>query len=207
MLFADQSDDSELKLIDFGFAFAVKPECEIMTEQLGTPSYMVPELWSPQLGAPYDSSVDVWALGVVAYMMLSGVRPFHSPDKAEKARMIREDPLKFPHVKWRNVSPGAKMFCSQLLQKHPKNRLSASEAIKHPWLREHSRARSRRPDIAAAALAQQGVVASLEAYASSEQMRQLALSVIAFKTSPQRLAGLRDVFQTWDADCSGTIDL
>eukprot|EP00964_Phaeocystis_antarctica_P040558 scaffold23184_cov27-Phaeocystis_antarctica.AAC.1 len=67
---------AELKLIDFGFASFVAPGKESMWDQIGTPSYMAPELWSDR-AKEYDSSVDMWALGVVCYMLLSGKRPFH----------------------------------------------------------------------------------------------------------------------------------
>lgn len=67
---------------------------EAMWDQLGTPSYMAPELWS-ESAKEYDSSVDMWALGVVTFMLLSGKRPFHHQDRKEKARMIKHDPLVF----------------------------------------------------------------------------------------------------------------
>jgi len=205
MLFADNSEDAELKLIDFGFASAVEPGLEVMTDQLGTPSYMAPELWCRK-DTPYDSSVDMWALGAVAYMLLSGTRPFHSDDKKEKGRMIRHDPLPFHPKHWSHISQEAKDFCSALMQKHPKDRLSSSEAIRHPWLQRRSRAHSD-PDMAARSLRSHSeIIESLTAYEASSEMKQLALEVIAFTTPPKKLEGLRHIFQTIDVDCSGTID-
>lgn len=81
----------------------IKPGREAMWDQLGTPSYMAPELWSKS-ETEYDSSVDMWAIGVVTYMLLSGKRPFHHQDKREKARMIRNDPLKFPGPEFDRIS-------------------------------------------------------------------------------------------------------
>ena len=103
-----------------------------MWEQLGTYSYMAPELWSDEEDE-YDSSVDMWALGVVAYMLLSGKRPFHHQDRKEKARMICHDPLRFPSPDWDRLSDAAKDFCSKLMQKNPKDRMPASEAVHHAW--------------------------------------------------------------------------
>ena len=103
MIFGDDREEAELKLIDFGFAKAVTPGKEVMWDQLGTPSYMAPELWTER-ETPYDSSVDMWAIGVVTYMLLSGQRPFHDPDKREKARMIKHDPLRFPDRYWSHIS-------------------------------------------------------------------------------------------------------
>ena len=109
-----------------------------MWDQLGTPSYMAPELWSSE-ESEYDSSVDMWALGVVTYMLLSGKRPFHSQDKREKARMIRHDPLRFPSPDWDRVSQEAKDFCSALMQKKPRDRLAATSAKDHPWIKHASK--------------------------------------------------------------------
>lgn len=107
-----------------------------MWDQLGTPSYMAPELWSSE--PEYDSSVDMWAIGVVTYMLLSGKRPFHHDNKREKARMIRHDPLKFPDQEWGHVSEEAKDFCRALMQKAPRERLSATAAKDHPWIKHSS---------------------------------------------------------------------
>merc|ERR1712167_246688 len=106
----------------------------------------------------------MWVLGAVTYMLLSGTRPFHSDDRKTKARMIRHDPLSFPSKYWANISQEAKDFCWLLMQKHPKHRLSASEAIKHPWITGRSRAHSEPSDAAHALESHADVVKSLEEY-------------------------------------------
>ena len=80
----------------------------------------------------------MWALGVVAYMLLSGKRPFHHQDRKEKARMICHDPLRFPSPDWDRISDAAKDFCSRLMQKNPKDRMPASDAVHHPWIKQQS---------------------------------------------------------------------
>lgn len=207
MLFEDDTEDAELKLIDFGFASSVRPGHEKMCDHLGTPSYMAPELWSDRHRLAYDSSVDMWALGASTYMLLSGTKPFHSDDKKEKARMIQQDALRFPPRGWAHISKDAKSFIAALMQKHPKDRLSASEAIKHPWIRQRSRGHSDPGDAAAALTRNSEIIASMEAYAEAEEMKQLALEVIAFATPPHLLERHRNIFQTIDVDDSGTIDL
>ena len=79
-----------------------------MFDQLGTPSYMAPELWSVHGPLEYDSSVDVWAVGVVTFLLLSGRRPWDHPDREEKRRMIRHDKLRFPSPAWDKISQDAK---------------------------------------------------------------------------------------------------
>jgi len=205
MLYEDDREEAELKLIDFGFASGVAPGQESMTDHLGTPSYMAPELWSGK-ETPYDSSVDMWALGAVAYMLISGTRPFHHDDKREKARMIRKDALPFHQKYWEHTSQDAKDFCSALMQKRAKDRLSASEAIKHPWITSRSRAHSDAQTAARVLRSNSDVVDALTAYSDAGAMKRLALEVIAFVTPPSRLEGLRHIFQTMDVDDSGTID-
>jgi len=208
MMYEDEREDAELKLTDFGFARAVRPGLETMHEQLGTPSYMSPELWAEHR-APYDSSVDMWAIGVVAYMLLSGQRPFHSTDQKEKARMIREDPLQFPPRYWAHISAEAQDFCRILMQKDPAKRLSASEAVKHPWITHRSRAHSGTNGLSAAQELERHheVVESLERFVDADDLRRLGLEVIAFNMPPCKLEELRELFQKIDIDDSGTISL
>jgi len=203
MIFGDDREEAELKLIDFGFAKAVTPGKEVMWDQLGTPSYMAPELWTER-ETPYDSSVDMWAIGVVTYMLLSGQRPFHDPDKREKARMIKHDPLRFPDRYWSHISQEARDFCTALMKKAPKDRLSASEAVKHPWIQHKSKVHQGE-DAAHALQKHSEVVDSLVSFGEADDLKKLALEVIAFSTPPSKLDELRKLFQSMDTDDSGTL--
>ena len=82
-----------MKIGDLGVAKLLGTSNSFAATVVGTPYYLSPELVQDQ---PYGKSSDMWALGVVTYMLLSGKRPFHHQDKREKARMIRHDPLRFP---------------------------------------------------------------------------------------------------------------
>jgi len=205
MIYEDEREDAELKLIDFGFAQAVRPGHETMFDQLGTPSYMAPELWADR-ETPYDSSVDMWALGVVTYMLLSGQRPFHHSDKKEKSRMIREDPLRFPSQHWEHISQEAKDFCTALMQKRPKDRLPASEAVHHPWIKQASHIHHG-VDASKMLEKHNEVVQALETFSEKDDLARLALEVIAFSTPPGKLEELRLLFQKMDTDDSGTINM
>ena len=133
MIFQGVEEESELKMIDFGFANLVRPGREGMYEQLGTPSYMAPELWERADTKAYNSAVDIWALGVCAYMLLSGTKPFYHKDLEQRRWLIRHKPLEFPTREWEGVSNEGRDFCQQLLNKKPEKRPSASEAIAHTW--------------------------------------------------------------------------
>ena len=204
-IYENESEEAELKLIDFGFAAEIAPGKESMWDQLGTPSYMAPELWGSE-EAEYDSSVDMWALGVVTYMLLSGKRPFHHQDKREKARMIRHDALRFPSPDWDRVSADAKDFCSALMQKKPRDRLAATTAKDHKWIKNASKLH-KGIDAAHELARHNEIVESLEAYCEADDLKKLALEVIAFSTPPAKLQELRDLFVKIDTDDSGMISL
>jgi len=204
-IYENESEDAELKLIDFGFAAEIAPGKEAMWDQLGTPSYMAPELWGAE-EAEYDSSVDMWALGVVTYMLLSGKRPFHHQDKREKARMIRHDPLRFPHSEWDHISQEAKDFCSALMQKKPRDRLPATSAKDHPWIK-HASNLHRGEDAAHDIARHNEIVESLEAFCEADDLKKLALEVIAYEMPPSKLDELRKLFVKMDVDDSGTVSL
>jgi len=106
---------------------------------LGTTGYMAPEIFQRQ---PYDASVDMWSVGVIAYIVLIGCMPFDADtDIAAKTsfspasstnEMKRLFKLSFPM--WAGLSAGAKDLLSQLLEVDSAKRLSAEQALAHPWL-------------------------------------------------------------------------
>ena len=109
-----------------------------MFEQLGTPSYMAPELWERDDSKAYTSAVDMWALGVCAYMLLSGTKPFYHKDLEQRRWLIRHKQLEFPAADWAHVSADAKDFCQRMLRKKAHSRPSASEALALPWITKRS---------------------------------------------------------------------
>ena len=154
------------------------------------------------------TSVDMWALGVVTYMLLSGKRPFHHQNKREKARRIRQDPLRFPSPEWDRVSQEAKGFCAALMQKQPRDRLSATAAVAHPWIKNESKLHA--GDDAAHELAKEAhssIIDSLETFCEADDLKKLALEVIAFSTPPAKLAELREIFVKIDVNNTGTISM
>jgi len=202
-IYENEREDAELKLIDFGFAAHVKPGAEGMYEQIGTPSYMAPELCSKD-AKMYDSSVDMWALGVVTFMLLSGKRPFHHQDREEKRRRIIHDPLSFDGPEWKRISPEAKDFISALMQKQPSKRLAASQAQTHAWIKNASTLHV--GTNAADELSQhEEVVASLQSFAVADDIKKVALEVMAFTTPANRVEELREIFVKIDENGSGTI--
>lgn len=125
------SSNDEVKLVDFGLSAKHLPSEKPMTNAVGTSYYMAPEV----LGGEYDRACDLWSLGVVAYMMLSGRPPFNGPDdevifkKVKRGRASMDDP-----VLWGGVSDVAKDFLRRLLDVDPGRRWTADMALCHPWM-------------------------------------------------------------------------
>jgi calcium-dependent protein kinase len=101
-----------------------------METKLGTPLYVSPEV----LEGKYDKRCDLWSLGVMTYMILSGKPPFDGRNEVEVFNKIRCCNYDFPESDWRHISEDAQDFISGLLKNNPDRRLSISEAFSHPWL-------------------------------------------------------------------------
>ncbi|KAL7468641.1 hypothetical protein ACHAXS_008874 [Conticribra weissflogii] len=132
ILFESNQRDSEIRLIDFGLSCTHCNGQALMTSPVGTAYYMSPEMISDRRNG-YDRSVDLWAVGVVVYVMLCGYPPFNGRNDAEIFDSIRSGYYIFCPDKWSNISENAKDFIQCLLQPDPMWRPSAEEAMSHPW--------------------------------------------------------------------------
>ncbi|POM70460.1 CAMK protein Kinase [Phytophthora palmivora] len=122
----------EVKIIDFGFAKVLK-EGATSTSFLGTGGYLAPEIL---LRRPYGTSVDMWSFGVLTYLLLCGRLPFAATTQLRPNQKIQAlYKLTFPKRYWRGVSPVAIDFLQRVLVLNPSARLTATEALNHPWLR------------------------------------------------------------------------
>jgi len=129
LLLVSKSDDTSLKIADFGLA-AVASQPTLSTP-CGTPSYAAPEILN---SCPYGKAVDMWALGVVSYCLLGGYLPFDEEDIGDLFSSIKRGEYEFDEEHWGAVSTEAKNFISSLLRVNPKQRMTAHEALDHPWL-------------------------------------------------------------------------
>jgi len=125
----------KIKLTDFGSARQVKGNTPSVA---GTINYMAPEIIKNMRGAEKicSTAVDIWSIGVVAYMMLCGVNPFENTTKASHNIMNRiiSGTFDFPSPQWDSIPKYCKDFIKMCLVVDPKQRATAAELLRHPWI-------------------------------------------------------------------------
>uniref|UniRef100_A0A672NUZ0 non-specific serine/threonine protein kinase n=1 Tax=Sinocyclocheilus grahami TaxID=75366 RepID=A0A672NUZ0_SINGR len=138
VLFADEADDSVLKVIDLGFARLFPSGSAPLQTPCFTLQYAAPELFH---SSGYDQACDLWSLGVILYTMLSGQVPFQSEKKgmtsshaADIMHKIKEGDFSLDGEAWRGVSEEAKDLVRGLLTVDPERRLKLSALKENAWL-------------------------------------------------------------------------
>jgi len=131
LLFKD-SDHKVIKIADFGESRSFK-EGQLHT-YCGTPDYMAPEIIR---GESYSSEVDIWSIAVITYVMLAGYPPFDGENDIEVFASILSIRYDFPSPEWNTLSASSKTFIQSILLENPKQRLTASGCILHPWIMDN----------------------------------------------------------------------
>lgn len=127
--------EPQIKIIDFGLA--QKLEDGVAFKSLcGTPQYIAPEVINYE---PLSSATDMWSIGVITYILLSGLSPFQGETDAETLSNVLEGAYEFEEHHFSQTSEMAKDFIRQLLVKEPRERMTASECLVHPWIKPLSR--------------------------------------------------------------------
>jgi hypothetical protein len=133
ILMTSDNDDGDIRILDFGLSKISIPN-EKCTEPYGTLTYCAPEII---LDEPYNKEVDMWSLGVMTYLMVSGRLPFNSEDENKIARKIAfDEPDYEKNSCWKSLSYECIDFIKKLLNKDPKKRMIIEDAIKHPWFKK-----------------------------------------------------------------------
>ncbi|KAK1369884.1 Calmodulin-domain kinase CDPK protein [Heracleum sosnowskyi] len=132
-LFSSRNEDADMKLIDFGLSDFIRPD-ERLNDIVGSAYYVAPEV----LHRSYSVEADIWSIGVITYILLCGSRPFWARTESGIFRaVLRADP-NFDDLPWPSVSPEAKDFVKRLLNKDYRKRMTAAQALTHPWLRSEN---------------------------------------------------------------------
>ncbi|ORX53780.1 Pkinase-domain-containing protein [Piromyces finnis] len=131
LLFIDEGMD-KLVLVDFGISKIIEGPTDLLTTVCGSPGYTAPEILK---GKSYSKAVDLWSVGIITYILLSGYSPFYyCKDTNQLYDAIMHGRYTFEDRYWHNISSCAKDFIKALLQVDPEKRITAEEALDHPWL-------------------------------------------------------------------------
>jgi calcium-dependent protein kinase len=200
-LFSGREVDSELKMIDFGLSkhFEIG---QSHSEQVGTPYTVAPEI----IQGSYDEKADIWSVGVIAYLLLSGETPFGGLDGENmvvvKENIIRAKVLFEPHDVWVNVSEDGKSFIKSILQGDPKKRPTAKEAQRSDWIKVWAK-----KDIKDEKQLNSRTLEGLIAFKEYSDLQKLLAEVLSFTLLPSQIADLRKEFELIDTDGRGEITL
>ena len=134
ILMTDMSDDADIRISDFCICKRLEPN-ETTKEIVGTLGYMAPEVL---MGKEYNFSADVWAIGVIAYLLLTGYLPFD--DEQEDKEVIRKtlfESIPFYNDSWKNISSKAKEFIKKILKKDKEERITIEGILSDPWFENY----------------------------------------------------------------------
>ncbi|KAF7490331.1 Calcium/calmodulin-dependent protein kinase type 1 [Sarcoptes scabiei] len=129
LLYYCQAEDSKIMISDFGLS--KMEDSGVMATACGTPGYVAPEVLAQK---PYGKSVDVWSIGVIAYILLCGYPPFYDENDANLFAQILKGEFEFDSPYWDDISDSAKDFIQHLICVNVEKRFSCKEALGHPWI-------------------------------------------------------------------------
>ncbi|KAJ8478738.1 hypothetical protein OPV22_022465 [Ensete ventricosum] len=192
-LFTSEDEKCTLKAIDFGLSDFVKPD-ERLTDIVGSAYYVAPEV----LHRSYGTEADMWSIGVIAYILLCGSRPFWARTESGIFRAVLKAEPSFDESPWPSLSSQAKDFVKKLLNKDYRKRMTAAQALCHPWLRNPEEVKIPLDII---------VYKLVKAYICSSSLRKSALRALAKTLTVNQLYYLREQFSLLGPNKSGYISL
>ncbi|TYI10399.1 hypothetical protein ES332_A09G139000v1 [Gossypium tomentosum] len=190
-LFTTKDEGSPLKAIDFGLSDYVKPD-ERLNDIVGSAYYVAPEV----LHRSYGTEADMWSIGVIAYILLCGSRPFWARTESGIFRAVLKADPSFDEAPWPSLSPDAIDFVKRLLNKDYRKRVTAAQALSHPWLANCHDIKIPSDMI---------IWRLVKAYIGSSTLRRAALGALAKTLTIPQLAYLREQFSLLGPKKSGFI--
>lgn len=191
-LLTSKGDSAELRTADFGLSCFFRPT-EEFDSIVGSAYYVAPEV----LRRKYTWQADMWSLGVILYILLSGMPPFYGDTETQIFKMVLKSEVDLTSAPWPTISPHAKDLIRRLLTRDPAKRLTASETLQHKWLKEQQSLSNEPLDSV--------VVSRIQKFAANSRFKKAAIGVMANCLSPAELVGLEHLFNSIDEDRSGTI--
>ena len=184
-----------MKIIDFGLSQEININ-KILSSKVGTAYYVSPEI----LQGKYSEKCDVWAAGVILYVLLSGEPPFNGPSDGVIYSKIRQFKFNFPEKRWSKISNDAKDLLSKMLVPEAQ-RLSASQVLEHPWFQL-----VKDNKIPLEKIKLDGNSNFFKEYKESNKLKKIVLLYMASKLQEEEILDLNKLFKAFDEDNDGQID-
>ncbi|KAI3800284.1 hypothetical protein L1987_28371 [Smallanthus sonchifolius] len=191
-LLSSKDENAMLKATDFGLSVFIK-EGKVHRDIVGSAYYVAPEV----LRRSYGKEIDIWSAGVMLYILLSGVPPFWAETEKGIFDAILEGEIDFESQPWPSISRSAKDLVRKMLTLDPRKRITSTQILEHPWLREGGEALDKPIDSA--------VLSRMKQFRAMNKLKKLALKVIAESMSEEEIKGLKAMFVNMDTDKSGSI--
>lgn len=185
----------QLKLIDFGFARYWDPSTLMLTS-CGSAEYVSPDVLS---GEGYTDKCDLWSVGVIVWMLLTGYPPFHGDRRTMMSKIKAGIPDWSHKTRWKSVSSDAIDFVRSLLIKDPEERLDAQGALRHRWL-IHSA-----PKVELSYECGNSALSAIRRYAGGSKLRRAALQLLVQQLDAKETRALRRLFVSMDNESKGWI--
>ena len=190
------TDDGDVKLIDFGLSKQVKNKK--MKTIVGTPYYIAPEV----LQGKYGLKCDIWSLGVILYILLSGYLPFGGSNAAEVFEKVTSGEYTFNQKEWKFVSPEAKELIENMLQVDVKKRYNADQWLKQKWFEVASEIKNNEEKDPL----DPNLLINLLEFKGSSRLRKAAMNLFVKTLNSVETEALREQFEALDEDHTGQID-
>ncbi|KAL8426512.1 hypothetical protein Efla_004877 [Eimeria flavescens] len=197
-MFLDKGKDAPFKIIDFGLATRFSNNA-YMSTRAGTPFYVAPQV----LQGKYTYKCDMWSAGVIMYILLCGYPPFHGENDAEILARVKVGRFSFNEQDWKGVSSEAKDLVRKLMAFDPHQRLSAEQALNHPWIKHFSTP----PNPATDASFSRTMLDKFRAFQALCKLKKAALTIIAQQMNESQIELLTHTFLALDEDGDGSITL
>ncbi|KAI4324297.1 hypothetical protein L6164_023848 [Bauhinia variegata] len=191
-LYADSSENSALKTIDFGLSTFYE-KGQRFSEIVGSPYYMAPEV----LRRNYGPEIDVWSTGVILYILLCGVPPFWAETEEGIAQAIIRGNLDFQRDPWPKVSEEAKDLVKNMLDPNPYTRLTVQEVLEHSWIqnKDHGRNISLGDHVGM----------RIKQFSLMNKFKKKVLRVVADNLPDEQVDGIKQMFHMMDKDKNGNL--
>ena len=191
----NDTDDLAIKIIDWGCAKTLKKK-EKLHQADGTSYYIAPEV----LRGDYDEKCDIWACGVIFYILLCGYPPFNGDSDEEIYEAVLKGDFEFPEEEWDSVSENAKLLIKKMLTKNPKKRLSALDSLQDVWFKKNLEKEETDKKLA------KNVLSNMRKFKKNRKLEKATISFIINQLIlKEERSELEKQFKDWDTNGDGVL--